>query len=668
MNRRFLIISLFAILWMPLQAQEILNGIEFNASIQKVRREASNTPKLKNTQALKKLRLPFTDDFSKRLYFPDPLLWQDSSAFINTDYAVEEPTTGVATLDAIDAFGAIYPEAGSFAFPADYLTSRPIRLDSLFVPVVQASRPIRRSDSLYISFFYQPQGNGSAPARNDSLILQFHSPLEADTITINGNTSIIPVWRNVWATAGMSLDTFRVKYKTAFRQVLIPILDSTRYYQDGFQFRFRNYASLANNILPSWQSNGCQWNIDYIKLKSNRSQYDTIQPDIAFAGRAPSMLRNYEAMPYSQYRADFIKQMKDSLNMYISNLDNQTYNISYQYKVTRDYGVPVGSSILSSFYIEPFATTGYSPHPPFAHPQIEFPYPIGNQQKVFFKTVHSLTTYNTALEVKSNDTLSFLQVFSNYFAYDDGTAEAGYGLNPAGAKLAYRFTLNRNDSLRAVQMFFNQSRTGSNLQYFTLTVWNNNIQGQPGDIMFEKKNIKAVFTDSLNKFQTFDLDTVLFINDLKYPGRVFYVGWQQTTGDNLNVGFDRYNDARQHTFYNTSGEWLQSTKRGALMIRPVVGLENPLGISHPDAALKSFELYPNPASNLVNVSLPPSCQNAARSGKLRIIIRDMTNRTIFNHPYSEQFDAGNFPAGMYLVSLINEQSHEQFFSKLLISR
>ena len=104
------------------------------------------------------------------------------------------------------------------------------------------------------------------------------------------------------------------------------------------------------------------------------------------------------------------------------------------------------------------------------------------------------------------------------------------------------------------------------------------------------------------------------------------------------------------------------------MIRPVVGLENPLGINQPVAVLKSFELFPNPASGLVTVTLPPSCQNAARSGKLRIIIRDMTNRTTYNQPYSEQFDAGSFPAGMYLVSLINEQSHEQFFSKLLIAR
>lgn len=663
MNRRFLIISLLAVLWMPMQAQEILTGIEYNASIQQLRREAAKNPMLKDSRVANKLKLPFTDDFSKRLYFPDPLLWADSSAFINTDYAVEEPTTGVATLDAIDAFGAIYPEAGSFPFPADYLTSRPISLDSLFVPI---SRPIRQSDSLYLSFFYQPQGTGSAPARNDSLILQFHSPKEIDTVILKGDTSLLPLWRNVWASPGMTLDTFRVKYKNAFRQVLVPITDSAMFYQKGFRFRFRNYAHLANNILPSWQSNGCQWNIDYVYLNAGRSLYDTVHKDIAFAGRAPSMLKNYEAMPYSQYRANFVTEMKDSLQMYISNLDTATYNIFYHYDVTRDFGNPVHTYSGGSYFIEPFATNGYSDRPSFARPPVDFVYPIGSQQKVFFTTVHYLTT-DPNLEVKSNDTLRFTQVFSNYYAYDDGTAEAGYGLNPSGSKLAYGFKLNRNDSLRAVQMFFNQSRTGSNLQNFTLTVWND-FFGKPGNVMYEKKSVKAVFTDSLNKYQTFSLDTILFIDDVEYPGRIFYIGWQQTTDDNLNVGFDRYNDARPHTFYNTSGEWLQSTKRGALMIRPVVGIANPLGIGQPSVAQNSFGLFPNPAIDMVHIALPLSCQNAARSGLLRIIIRDISNRTTYNQPYSEQVNIGSFSTGIYLVSLINEQTHEQFFSKLLIAR
>jgi hypothetical protein len=663
MNHRFQIISVLVILWIPSHAQEFLSGLEYNGIIKQLRKEEVSNPMFKDAKSTGSVQLPFLDDFSGSLYYPSPQLWQDSSAFINIDFAVESPSTGVATLDAIDKFGAIYPEALSSAFLADYLTSRPIRLDSLF----GLNRPIMRKDSLYLSFFYQPEGNGTAPAKNDSLILQFHSPTEVDTLITDVDTLISPVWRNVWYAMGMSLDTFRVKYGNAFRQVLIPVTDSALYYKDGFQFRFHNYASLANNILPSWQSNGDQWNIDDVYLNNGRSLNDTVLKDVAFAGRAPSLLENYEAMPYSQYRANYVKEMKDSLRMYISNLDADTYNISYHYKVTRDFGTQVYTYNGGSYFILPFASHGYSDHAPFAHPPVvPFIYPIGNQQKVVFKTIHYLTT-DPNLILKSNDTLKYTQVFSNYYAYDDGTAEAGYGLTPAGSKLAYEFKLNRDDSLRGVQMYINQSRTGGNLQYFTLTVWKDNY-GKPGQIVFEKTGVKGYFTDSLNKYQTISLDTLLFIDEAHFPGRIFYIGWQQTTDDNLNVGFDRYNDASQHTFYNTSGVWSQSTFRGALMIRPIVGLANPVGIFQPEVLKGSLDIYPNPADDVINFSIPESCQAAERNGYLRIIIRDMAGRTTLNQKFLQQIDISRISPGIYLVSLVNSQTHEQLFGKLSVTR
>jgi hypothetical protein len=271
------------------------------------------------------------------------------------------------------------------------------------------------------------------------------------------------------------------------------------------------------------------------------------------------------------------------------------------------------------------------------------------------------------LTIKTNDTLRFSQVFSNYYAYDDGTAEAGYGLNPAGSKLAYEFKLNHDDSLRGVQMYINQSRTGGNLQYFTLTVWKDNY-GKPGQIMFEKKGVKAYFTDSLNKFQTIPLDTILFIDNAHYPDRKFYIGWQQTTDDNLNVGYDRYNDASQHIWYNTSGTWSKSTFRGSLMIRPIVGIANPVGIADEDKKLTSFSVYPNPAGDVVHFSIPEVCRGAETSGHLRIMLRDMSGRTNFNEVFSRQIDIRHLAAGMYLVCLVNDQTHEQFFSKLLVAR
>ncbi|MFZ4705063.1 MAG: T9SS type A sorting domain-containing protein [Bacteroidales bacterium] len=659
MNHRIQIVGILAILCLSSHAQEYLSGLEYNAAILQLRRDAALNPSQKHFTTTGSIELPFLDDFSGSLYYPSPQLWQDSSAFVNLDFGVEAPSTGVATLDAIDKFGAIYPEALSSAFLADYLTSRPIRLDSM----LNLNRPITRKDSVYLSFYYQPQGNGTAPAKNDSLILQFHSPTEMDTI----DTLIYPVWRNVWYSTGMSLDTFRVKNNNkAFKQVLIPITDSALYYHNGFQFRFLNYASLANNILPSWQSNGDQWNIDYVFLNTGRSLKDTALNDVAFAGRAPSLLKNYEAMPYSQYRANYVNEMKQSLKMYIANQNNESSHISsYKYVVTKDFGTPVYTYNGGEFYILPFATDGYSDHPPYALPPVDWVYPIGDQQKVVFKTVHFLTT-DPGLRLPSNDTLRYSQVFSNYYAYDDGTAEAGYGLTPAGSKLAYEFKLNHNDSLRGVHMYVNQSRTGGNLQYFTLTIWKDSY-GKPGQIVFAKKSVKAYFTDSLNKYQTISLDTVLFIDEQHFPGRKFYIGWQQTTDDNLNIGFDKYNDASQHLWYNTYGTWTQSTFKGALMIRPIVGLANPVGISQPEDTRSSFEIYPNPASDKVNFSIPESCMTDEKNGYLRIIICDMAGITACNKPYSKQIDISSLSQGVYLVCLVNDHTHEQKFKKLLVT-
>lgn len=64
--------------------------------------------------------------------------------------------------------------------------------------------------------------------------------------------------------------------------------------------------------------------------------------------------------------------------------------------------------------------------------------------------------------IQYNDSISFVQEVSNYYAYDDGSAEAAYFLQTAGAKLAYRYDLLGADSLRAIRIYFNpcQCATG----------------------------------------------------------------------------------------------------------------------------------------------------------------------------------------------------------------
>ncbi len=660
------ILAVFLILFISCQvlAQEKFYSLEYNATVAKQYKNMLNDkPGGLYTDTLY-LSLPFFDDFSSLSVWPSPLRWADNYAFINTDYAINSPTIGVATLDAIDEKGALYSNAGPYPFEADQLTSQAIRLDSLFSP---QKRAITLRDSLYLSFYYQPQGRGGMPSKRDSLILEFHCPLEVDTVLITGGISLVPRWHAVWATpGGIPVDTFALQQHKYFRQVMVPVRDSALYYKKGFRFRFRNIASLASANQPDWQSNGDQWNIDAVMLNTGRSIHDTLLKDVAFADRAPSMLRRYESMPYKQYKANWLEEMKDTMSIKIANLDNVPQNIGYKYNARKDSQAPFKSYDGGSYSVFPFGTIGYSDYQPFARPVVNFFYsPFENEEKIAFHTTHYLTT-DPSLLYQGNDTISYTQIFSNYYAYDDGTAEAGIGLNGASGAYAVRFQLNQEDTLRGLQIYFNQVRSGTNLQYIDLAIWND-LNGQPGSIVRKINQVTPQYSDSLNVFHTYWLDSVSSINELSFPGLIFYAGWQQTGIDNMNIGFDRYNDTHTSRFFNVDGTWQMSDSQhaGSLMLRPVIGLANPLGIRKQPATL-SLKLYPNPVTGgLIHLSLPEVWKQS-QSEHISVSILDAGGKLLEEPAFNTTIAIGNLSPGLYLLKLYNRETGETATGKFIV--
>jgi hypothetical protein len=650
-------------------AQEVITSLQFNPQVKKMALQQKSVRIVSEP-----LLLPFFDDFYSESILPDPAKWADADAFISNDYAKFPPTIGVATLDAINNMGRLYENASQFPYQADFLTSQPIRLDSVFSPV---PRKITRADSLYFSFYYQPQGLGNVPASHDSLVLEFLAPGEtiinitpADTSTINGvvvitpaDTTILEGWRKAWSTPGMSLNNFYALDSSSwFRQVLIPIKDSARFYSPEFRFRFRNYASLASSILPDWQSNGDQWNIDYVYLNTGRNIFDTLHRDVGFADKAPRMLKNFTSMPYNQYRANFIKEMADTLSIKITNLDGINYNASYRYEVSRDYQAPFKFYNPGNYFIPPFTTSGYVDHPPFSSPPVGFQFPVGNQERVFFTTTHIINT-EASLGRKENDTIRNVQLFSNYLSYDDGTAEVGYGISAASAQLAYRFKLNSPDSLLAIQMYFNQTLKGGNVKKFYLNIWSDYF-GEPGALVYSKYGYEPAYKDSLNQFFTYWPDSVIQIEPGRFPNLIFYVGWEQLTADNLNIGLDMNNDASANTFYRTFGSWGNSLYKGALMIRPVLGKIKVVGIPETNA-IQSLLIYPNPTSNgLVAIELS---RNDYVSDCLTTVYNTSGNRVVHKH-FSREEDFSHLPAGVYIIQITTPDGSVVGRSKLLISR
>ena len=666
MNKHLL--NIFLLLAIPAIAfsQERITSLQVNSQVKQIAAKNNSS-----RQVVEPLLLPFFDDFSNSRVFPDSSRWSDTDAFINDDYPKNPPTVGVATLDAIDSQGRLYSNASPFPYMADFLTSHPIRLDSLFTPV---KRIITRADSLYLSFYYQPQGFGNAPAKNDSLVLEFLAPGESETYIIsldtiiNGvdttlyDTLVIEGWRRAWSTAGQSLESFYAQDSNWFRQVLVPVNDSAMFYTSEFRFRFRNYASLASAILPDWQSNGDQWNIDYVYLNIGRNATDTLHKDVAFAAKAPPMLKNYTSMPYNQFRSNFVNEMKSNLVMRLTNLDNTNYNISYGYSVAQEYRPPFFEYSGGNYFIPPYLTSGYSNYPSFATPAVNFVFPIGTQEKIFFTTTHVIST-EANLGRRQNDTVRHVQVFANYLSYDDGTAEAGYGLTPTGAQLAYKFKLNRPDSLVALQMYFNQTLNGGNIKSFYINVWNDYF-GEPGDLIYSRFGYEPAYEDSLNKFFTYELDSILKIEAGSFPNLTFYVGWEQTTADNLNIGYDFNNDASAHTYYRTFGKWKQSIYPGAIMMRPVLGKLKVLDIPENEVAQK-LKIYPNPASNdRVWIDLPKNTNNQ----DVTITILSADGKMLVKRPYQRETDISMLAPGFYIIQLTDRSGNLIGREKLIVNR
>ena len=71
-----------------------------------------------------------------------------------------------------------------------------------------------------------------------------------------------------------------------------------------------------------------------------------------------------------------------------------------------------------------------------------------------------LATNTTPERLSDNDTVYHTQSFQNYYSYDDGSAEAAYGLVGNGAELAYRFIILEGvgtDTLKSVKIHFSPS-------------------------------------------------------------------------------------------------------------------------------------------------------------------------------------------------------------------
>jgi len=238
------------------------------------------------------------------------------------------------------------------------------------------------------------------------------------------------------------------------------------------------------------------------------------------------------------------------------------------------------------------------------------PYSPGVSESVLFDIVTSFEALDDL--TTDNNVISSPILFKNYFAYDDGTAERAYGLEPQGLlKFAYKFKINRPDTLRAIQFYFAQVNENLSLLEFTLMVWKDiGVDGATEDTLFAQTGTQFYYAPERNGYVTYRIDPPIVLDFSVIPDSTFYVGWQQLFAENIQLGLDLNTSAKQHMFYYSSGSWKKSNIPGfdsyAAMIRPVVGKELPVGTEPVENPFEKDEviLYPNPAENVINLMLP----------------------------------------------------------------
>jgi hypothetical protein len=475
----------------------------------------------------------------------------------------------VATLDGLNQYGFPYFPSlvnNQLARDADTLTSRAINLRTTVT-----SQTLQPSDSVAISFYYQARGFGDPPELIDSLILDLYKPLQG-------------TWNNnVWFQKGNFNGNVR---DTIFKRGFVWLKD-TAYLRDGFKFRFRNKSSSTGNF--------DLWHLDYIYLNKNRSQKaDTIYEDLTFAYVPTPFLKDYSAMPFQQYVA---AEITPTISIKIRNNGKDSINMTYRHTIRNETQqvkfYDGGANVLGQYN-----KVGYSKYIAHATPSVSFVFPQ-LPDSLDYVIKHYVFESGVPTDfISQNDTVIQFQKFRNYYALDDGSAEQGYYLNVAQAKLAIKINVYVADSFLGARIYFDPV-TNVNAQMnsagFRINVWADGSNG-PGqllarDTIFKPKYYNVAPSRSFAEYK-------LLRKQFLQPG-TYYIGIEQLA-DYMTIGFDKNTDHHLSTYYNFGPVWKQSEEIGSVMIRPIFGKTLPRYQSFNEAfGIKQgiFAVFPNPAND-----------------------------------------------------------------------
>lgn len=495
------------------------------------------------------LNLPFFDDFStSKSSAPNTKNWlPGSGVYVNNTRSILHPSLNVATFDGQNANGTPYnlvnPLTQGFT---DTLTSQPINLAGKAA-----------ADSVYISFHWGAKGLGELPDSSDFLRLEFYSKTKE--------------WVPVWTQLGYKVDTL-------FHQQFVAIKDPN-YFHDAFQFRFRSYGRSSGPYDT--------WHLDYVYLNGKRSVKQPYLFDVALRKPVSNFLKKYTAMPLRQYQVNPQGFTADSIRTDIVNNFNNFNIVTSTFTLTDEQnGTEFLRNVQRSVYLESLKSLGLRVKLAAVNAGTKTD-SLHLVSKFFVTTTDTIPGVN----LKTNDTIVAKAVLSDYFAYDDGSAEYGVQVNQKLARVAVQYALAKADTIGGIRMSmvsFNKDISG---QGFTIQIFGNK-NGKP-DQLIAQRSVTVKYPGKRDGFVDYAFTSPVAVPD------TFYVGWLQINDQPVTVGFDRNSMLGKNTiYYNLGTEWAKETAlKGTIMIRPYLGAKAQGVVTGNEPVEKESIFYPNPVQD-----------------------------------------------------------------------
>lgn len=539
------------------------------------------------------LSLPFWEDFSTSWGVPDSNKWAEGhDVLVNGSFAINPPTLHVATFEGTRANGTGYGnEDAGFG---DVLTSKNIDLSSL-----------NPSDDAYLSFFWQQQGYGEDPEPNDYILLEFKA---TDS-----------TWSEVWRASGDEMAN-----SEDFTQAIIRVEEA--FFLKNFQFRFRQNGRL-NGPFDTWH-------IDYIYLDTARSLQDQYYEDRAFIQEPTSPLGSFSAVPLQH----FLNSPKA-----LTGIAATLYNLS---NTATDVTITGAMRYVDS-------TTTIAPQTLSIPSQTATDYTVPSIDADFIQTDSSEIALTIELFITdspdkimdgginylSNDTIRATYHLSDFYAFDDGTAEYGYGIHQTRGRIGTRYILEEQDRLTHIDICFptvGASSAGQQIEIFVLKHL-----GEPDEQELYTGLYTIQSTDSINRFQSIKLNRPVSVSD------TIYIGFRQSVDEFIPIGLDRNTESAGNVFYNTTGIWQNdSTLQGNLMIRPrfsEVSLPTGIQAQHKKPLVR---MYPNPGNGQIWIEGTfETVRVLDMIGRLRMIIKGTGYKT------KTEVDLSSLEKGVYIFNI-----------------